>query len=115
MKNSITLQIISPGRKHRVDQVAFLSVHLIDGSIGILPGHAPLLAETTAGDLHYRQTNGEEYQQALDSPGILLVSGDGVTIFLHGMEAGTNPMPVRLLQETLAIFEMDGNYAEKEG
>lgn len=56
------------------------------GSIGVRPGHAPLLAETAAGPLYYGTTGGE---RTLDlERGILLVDRRGISIFTSGTPAG---------------------------
>lgn len=49
------------------------------GSIGIRPGHAPLLAETVPGPLHYADADGE-HRVDLDR-GILRVHEGGVDLF----------------------------------
>ena len=43
-----------------VQRVAWVQVQLADGGpIGVYPGHAPLLAETTAAPLRYQDPSGE--------------------------------------------------------
>ena len=114
MKPALSLQIITPAeRGQKVEGVVSLTLPLIDGSIGILPGHAPLLANTTAGSLIYRNTDGKENKLVLPSSGILLLETGNVIIFLHGMETISSPIPARLLRESLAAFEMDYEYARE--
>jgi F0F1-type ATP synthase epsilon subunit len=63
-----------------VPQVTWVRLPLADGgSIGIRPGHAPLLAETVAGTLRYG-TESSENGIGIDR-GILQVHEHGVDIF----------------------------------
>lgn len=63
-----------------VHRVAWVQAQLADGGpIGVYPGHAPLLAETVAAPLRYKDPSGEH---TLDlNAGILQVNGEGVTVF----------------------------------
>jgi F0F1-type ATP synthase epsilon subunit len=61
-------------------RVTWVRLPLADGgSIGIRPGHAPLLAETVAGTLRYG-TESAEHSVAVDR-GILQIHEHGVDIF----------------------------------
>jgi F-type H+-transporting ATPase subunit epsilon len=54
MAGGLLLEIVTPERRvlsERVDEVVLPSV---DGSMGVLPGHAPLLARLEAGEVSYR-------------------------------------------------------------
>ncbi len=66
-----------------VDGVAWVHVELANGrGITIWPGHAPLLAETVAETVRYRDRRGA---QRVEFPaGILKVQEDTVTLFLTG-------------------------------
>ena len=81
MSKSFHLTVLTPEQTLlNVKQASWVKTHLTDGSpIGIYPGHAPLLAQTAAAPLRYKDPSGEH---ALDlDAGILQVSGDGVTVF----------------------------------
>jgi len=54
MAGGLLLEIVTPERRvlsERVDEVVLPSVN---GSMGVLPGHAPLLARLEAGEVSYR-------------------------------------------------------------
>jgi len=54
MAGGLLLEIVTPERRvlaERVDEVVLPSV---EGSMGVLPGHAPLLARLEAGEVSYR-------------------------------------------------------------
>lgn len=84
MADSLRLWVATP-EKALLDlpHVDWARIWLADaGSIGIRPGHAPLLAETAPGPLHYGQ--GDE-ERTLDlERGILLVDREGISIFTSG-------------------------------
>ncbi len=66
-----------------VDDVAKVRAPLSDGgSIGIHPGHHPLIAETRRGAVEFGQ---EAYSESVDlRAGILQVRADQVTIYTSG-------------------------------
>lgn len=80
----LTLKLLSPeGILLEVENLDSINVPLVDGgSIGIKPGHAPLIAETTQGTLYYTQA-GEEHQLALHA-GVLDIQQNTVTILTAG-------------------------------
>lgn len=81
MSKPFRLTVLTPEQTMLdVQKVAWVQAQLADGGpIGIYPGHAPLLAETVAAPLRYKDTSGEH---AVDlSGGILQVHHDGVTVF----------------------------------
>ena len=90
---SLRLQVLTPATQllPPID-VAWVQAWLIDGSIGIWPGHAPLLAETAAGPLRFAicDENGEEAQLDL-AAGLLQITGDAVTLFTSGKIAEAAP------------------------
>jgi F-type H+-transporting ATPase subunit epsilon len=54
MASGLQLEIVTPDRRmlaERVDEVVLPSV---EGSMGVLPGHAPLLCRLDAGEVSYR-------------------------------------------------------------
>jgi len=71
-------------------EVAWVQARLADsGSVGIYPGHAPLLAETIAAPLRYADPSGVH---TLDlEAGFLQVEGEGVTIFTSGQGQPAGP------------------------
>lgn len=55
MAGQLTLRIISPEREVCDEQVDSVRVPGVDGSFGILPRHAPMVAAVEVGVLRYRQ------------------------------------------------------------
>jgi F-type H+-transporting ATPase subunit epsilon len=75
---SIALDIVTPDRpivQERVDEVQLPGA---DGALGVLPGHAPLLAQLQPGELWYRK--GSERQFLSIAFGVVEVLPDRVTV-----------------------------------
>jgi F0F1-type ATP synthase epsilon subunit len=98
MNDRLVLEILTPESRRTVDGLVFVSAFLSDGSIGILPGHAPLLGETVPLPILYRPADGPE-QELSPGPGILRVEEGKVTVFAVGPGTDRRPMPLRLLQD----------------
>ena len=93
MKLLIHLNVMMPEKK-LIDtpDVSRLQLRLVDGGlIGILPGHAPLIAQTVTGALSYSNAAGEHEVQL--QPGILHIASNEVTI-LTGGYAPAIPAPL---------------------
>lgn len=103
MDSGLTLELLTPEKKQTIKGITSLTVQLTDGFIGILPGHAPLLAQTVAGPLAYQTENGKEERIALE-PGILVVDSGKATIFIAGVLAEVHQLPARLISEGLALL-----------
>lgn len=117
MADSLRLWVATP-EKSLLDlpSVAWARILLADGgSIGIRPGHAPLLAETEPGPLHYGDGEGE---RAFDlERGILLVDHEGISVFTTGTpseeergmrQAGEDLRFLRLARDLLSALMPPG-------
>ena len=61
MAGTLTLRVITPDRIALDKSVASARIPGLDGSIGVLPRHAPMIAALDAGLLHYRvEAGGKE-------------------------------------------------------
>ena len=78
------LQVLTPAETIiSTESISIVRARLADGGwIGILPRHAPLIAETVAGDLRYRDAGGEH--AVCLAAGILHVEKDCVTVLTSG-------------------------------
>jgi len=78
------LQVLTPTQMLvSADGVSIVHAQLADGGgIGILPGHAPLIAETVTAALRYRDDAGEH--EIPLAAGILQVEQDSVTVLTRG-------------------------------
>ena len=61
LPTSIDLQIVTPGRMFVHEQVDEVEIPGVGGYFGVLPGHTPLLAELSVGELWYRKGQDKTY------------------------------------------------------
>ncbi len=78
-QNNIQLTVAVPDRQVVDAEVASVQFPLTTGYIGILPGHAPLLAEVGTGVLTYEASQGPQQHLAIDG-GAVEVLPDRVRI-----------------------------------
>ena len=75
----LTVQVVTPEREVTVcDDATFVLAHGIDGDVGILPGHAPLLIALGVGPLKIER--GETDETMLVDGGFLQVKDDKVIV-----------------------------------
>ncbi len=73
-------------------EIINISIPLVDGSkIGIRPGHAPLIAATGSGVIHYISDTEEADIQLL--PGILIIRDNLITILTAGLKDDSSEIP----------------------
>ena len=80
----LRLSIITPERRVYVEDVDMVIAPGVDGQLGILPHHAPLITALTHGELRVKR-GGEEESFAI-SGGYLEVQPDGVTVLANTAE-----------------------------
>lgn len=97
---TMTLHIVTPESRHTIEDLTALNLQLEDGSIGIRPGHAPLIAEITGAVLLWRRKD-EEHQEMLPGASVLQVAHDVVTIFSARFNMPSYQLPKRLLNEII--------------
>ena len=88
MAGTLTLRVITPDRIALDRSVASARIPGLDGSIGILPRHAPMIAALDAGLLHYRAETGGKEEVLFVSGGFAEVRDDTLRLVT---EAGERP------------------------
>ena len=78
LPTSIDLQIVTPDRMLVQEQVDEVEIPGVDGYFGVLPGHTPLLAALSVGELWYRK--GQDRTYLAIAYGFAEVLPDRVTI-----------------------------------
>jgi F-type H+-transporting ATPase subunit epsilon len=78
LPTSIDLQIVTPDRMLVHEKVDEVEIPGVDGYFGVLPGHTPLLAALSVGELWYRR--GQEKTYLAIAFGFAEVLPDRVTI-----------------------------------
>ena len=114
MSVTLTLEILTPERKRSIQGITMMTLQLVDGSIGILPGHSPLVAQTITAPLVYKTVNSEVEEKINLDSGILQVKNDRVTIFIAGVPTEDHPLTGRLMKEGLAKLAAVGEPNGKE-
>jgi len=61
MADKITLEIVTPERQVLAEQVDEALLPSAEGYMGVLPGHAPLLAQLDVGEVSYRVGNERQF------------------------------------------------------
>ncbi len=84
MPDTIELEVATPERQLVHEHVAEVTVPAKDGYIGVLPGHAPLLAELDTGVMHYT-AGGRRWYLAIHG-GFLEVLPDHVRVLATAAE-----------------------------
>lgn len=74
MANQIQLEVVTPERRVLAESVDSVTVPGLDGELGILPGHTPLISQLRTGVLSF--TQGERVTQLHVSGGFVEVGGD---------------------------------------
>ena len=86
-KDNFSLEVITPERVLISQNAASIVLPAGNGSLGILPGHAPLISTVGIGILKVRDTSKKE-KQVFVNDGFIMVSLEGVTILVRSAEAG---------------------------
>ncbi|NLC76002.1 MAG: F0F1 ATP synthase subunit epsilon [Clostridia bacterium] len=84
MTKKITLEVVTPERVVVREQVDSLVVPAAEGYLGVLPGHAPIVAQLSIGVLSYKQ-DGKETTAAV-SGGFMEVAGDKAVLLADTAE-----------------------------
>ena len=84
LPSHLMLQIVTPDHAVIHEEVDAVEIPAADGSLGVLPGHTPLLTTLRVGQLRYRK--GEEQQFILIAFGFAEVLPDRVTILAQVAE-----------------------------
>lgn len=84
MPNTFHLEIVTPEKMMVRDDAEEMQIPGKGGYLGILPGHAPLISELSAGELSYR--NGGQTHRYAVAWGFAEVLPDKVTILAEAAE-----------------------------
>lgn len=85
MASSFSLSIVTPERTVLDGDATSLQVMAAEGSLGVLPGHAPMLAQLGAGECVIRLSSGENHVLAV-AGGFVDISGESVTVLADTAE-----------------------------
>ncbi len=100
MSDSLVLTVVSPERVLVDEQVTEAQIPALNGFLGVLPGHAPLVSELMAGGVLSYQTAGGEKVLAVYG-GFVEVLPDRVRVLADGAEH-REEIDLKAAQEQLA-------------
>jgi F-type H+-transporting ATPase subunit epsilon len=86
MAHTIALEVVAPDRLVFSDLVERFWLSGVSGDLGVLPGHAPLLATLKPGLLHYRVAGEERVMTVMG--GFLNVQAQKATVLTEAAELG---------------------------
>lgn len=75
----LQVELVAADRKVWSGEAAMVIARTVEGDMGILPGHAPVLAVIASGELTIRPTTGEPITVSAEG-GFLSVEHDRVTV-----------------------------------
>ena len=108
MSGPITLRVITPERVVLDTTVASVTFPALDGSMGVLKGHAPLVAALGVGELSFRDAAGQE-SGLFVAGGFAEVRQDTVRVVT---EASEPPTAIDLARATAAAERARKRLAE---
>ena len=97
MADRIQLDVITPERRFVSETVDAVTLPGLDGELGILPGHTPLISQLQTGVLTY--TQGGATRRLLVSGGFVEVKGDRVSVLADLAEMPDEVDAARARQE----------------
>jgi F-type H+-transporting ATPase subunit epsilon len=86
MPGTLTLRVITPERIALDRSVASVRLPALDGSMGVLPRHAPMIAALDTGLLRYRETSGSPEEVLFVSGGFAEVRGETLRVVCEAGE-----------------------------
>jgi F-type H+-transporting ATPase subunit epsilon len=86
LPQSIELIVVTPERQLLSEKVVEVTMPGLDGELGVLPGHAPLITELGIGELHYQPEGGGQPVSLAIVQGFAEVLPDRVTVLAETAE-----------------------------
>ncbi len=84
--SQLYVELVAADRKVWEGDAKQVSVRTVEGEMGILPGHTPLLGILVSGDVRIQSMAGQVHTATIDS-GFLSVDHDRVTIVAEAVDA----------------------------
>ena len=84
--SELHVELVAADRKVWEGEAKQVSARTVEGEMGVLQGHTPLLGILVAGDVRIESMSGQVHTAAIDS-GFLSVDHDRVTIVAEAVDA----------------------------
>lgn len=85
--SALQVELVAADRRVWSGEAQMISARSIEGELGILPGHTPLLGVLVSGEVRIRTTAGGTETVTIDS-GFLSVDADRVVVVADSVDAG---------------------------
>ena len=82
----LQVELVAADRKVWEGEAKQVSARTVEGEMGILPGHTPLLGILVSGEVRIESTSGQTHTVTIDS-GFLSIEHDRVTIVAEAVDA----------------------------
>jgi len=86
LPEAIELVVVTPARQLLRETVVEVTVPGLEGELGVLPGHAPLMTELGIGELHYKSAGASQATALAIIRGFAEVLPDRVTVLAETAE-----------------------------
>lgn len=84
--SALKVELVAADRKVWQGEAAMVSARSIDGDLGIMPGHTPILGVLVTGDIRIKTAGGSTETVTIDD-GFLSVDHDRVVIVADNVDA----------------------------
>jgi F-type H+-transporting ATPase subunit epsilon len=84
--SQLQVELVAADRKVWEGEATQVIARTVEGELGILPGHTPLLGILVSGEVRISSTSGNTHAAVIDS-GFLSVDHDRVTIVAEAVDA----------------------------
>lgn len=84
--SALQVELVAADRKVWQGEAAMVSARSIDGDLGIMPGHTPILGVLVTGDIRIKTSGGSTETVTIDD-GFLSVDHDRVVIVADNVDA----------------------------
>ncbi|MHB1474588.1 MAG: F0F1 ATP synthase subunit epsilon [Dermatophilaceae bacterium] len=82
----LQVELVAADRKVWEGEAKQVSARTVEGELGILPGHAPLLGILVSGEVRIESISGQTHTASIDR-GFLSVEHDRVTVVAEAVDA----------------------------
>ena len=86
--SALHVELVAADRKVWVGEASMVSARSIEGDLGIMPGHTPLLGVLVTGEVRIKAVDGGTETVTIDG-GFLSVDDDRVVIVADRVDAGS--------------------------
>jgi len=90
--SDLTVELVAADRRVWTGPARFVRVRTVEGDLGVMPGHAPILGVLATGVMLIEATDGQRHE-AMITEGFLSVDHDRVTIVAQSVDAPGLRMP----------------------